>query len=277
LGGELLSTQGDKLKAVADAIRAKEGSSAPIAANDFPARIAAIETGTQLPTLTNPGTAADMARGKQLIDQNGEIVTGTLRESTAGSGYTVIDTTPTLNSTNLQLDYTFEMDRIMRKDSILNMMCPISNFGNATAADVLFGKTFTSEAGVKVSGTGQFFKILASEITGSGSNQIRATYAGTGFPIAVMVYLSNGAPYEEGSTFMLSIVGTGSALCGNDYMITSEIEYLTASSSTPSNSSVVLGMTQTGILDIFVPYQRTSGTRCKFEQGRPYQVLLFYV
>lgn len=271
-----MSTQGDKLKAVADAIRAKEGSSAPIAANDFPARIAAIETGTQLPTLTNPGTAADMARGKQLIDQNGEIVTGTLRESTAGSGYTVIDTTPTLNSTNLQLDYTFEMDRIMRKDSILNMMCPISNFGNATAADVLFGKTFTSEAGVKVSGTGQFFKILASEITGSGSNQIRATYAGTGFPIAVMVYLSNGAPYEEGSTFMLSIVGTGSALCGNDYMITSEIEYLTASSSTPSNSSVVLGMTQTGILDIFVPYQRTSGTRCKFEQGRPYQVLLFY-
>ena len=256
-----MSTQGDKLKAIADAIRAKEGSSDPIAANDFPARIAAIETGTQLPTLTNPGTAADMAQGKQLIDQNGEIVTGTLRESTAGSGYTVIDTTPTLNSTNLQLDYTFEMDRIMRKDSILNMMCPISNFGNATAADVLFGKTFTSEAGVKVSGTGQFFKILASEITGSGSNQIRVTYAGTGFPIA----------------FMLSIFGTGSALCGNDYMITSEIEYLTTSSPTPSNSSVVLGMTQTGMLDIFVPYQRTSGTRCKFEQGRPYQVLLFYV
>lgn len=272
-----MSAQGDKLKAIADAIRAKEGSSDPIAANDFPARIAAIETGTQLPTLTNPGTAADMAQGKQLIDQNGEIVTGTLRESTAGSGYTVIDTTPTLNSTNLQLDYTFEMDRIMRKDSILNMMCPISNFGNATAADVLFGKTFTSEAGVKVSGTGQFFKILASEITGSGSNQIRATYAGTGFPIAVMVYLSNGAPYEEGSTFMLSIVGTGSALCGNDYMITSEIEYLTASSSTPSNSSVVLGMTQTGILDILslIRGQAARGanlnkadlTRCSFSMS----------
>lgn len=75
-----MSTQGDKLKAIADAIRAKEGSSDPIAANDFPARIAAIETGTQLPTLTNPGTAADMAQGKQLIDQNGEIVTGTISE-----------------------------------------------------------------------------------------------------------------------------------------------------------------------------------------------------
>ena len=55
-----MSTQGDKLKAIADAIRAKEGSSDPIVANDFPARIAAIETGTQLPTLTNPGTAKDL-------------------------------------------------------------------------------------------------------------------------------------------------------------------------------------------------------------------------
>lgn len=171
-----MSAQGDKLKAIADAIRAKEGSSAPIAANDFPARIAAIETGTQLPTLTNPGTAADMAQGKQLIDQNGEIVTGTLRESTAGSGYTVIDTTPTLNSTNLQLDYTFEMDRIMRKDSILNMMCPISNFGNATAADVAAGKTFTSEAGVKVTGTASI-----------SSNYGVTVYNNTGF-IVITLY-----------------------------------------------------------------------------------------
>lgn len=171
-----MSAQGDKLKAIADAIRAKEGSSDPIAANDFPARIAAIETGTQLPTLTNPGTAADMAQGKQLIDQNGEIVTGTLRESTAGSGYTVIDTTPTLNSTNLQLDYTFEMDRIMRKDSILNMMCPISNFGNATAADVAAGKTFTSEAGVKVTGTASI-----------SSNYGVTVYNNTGF-IVITLY-----------------------------------------------------------------------------------------
>lgn len=275
-----MSTQGDKLKAIADAIRAKEGSSDPIAANDFPARIAAIETGTQLPTLTNPGTAADMAQGKQLIDQNGEIVTGTLVETSnfvlSGSGYT-----PILKDGNIECVANYSNSNypghVARFPIQYGFRIPASDFGNATAADVLFGKTFTSEAGVKVSGTGQFFKILASEITGSGSNQIRATYAGTGFPIAVMVYLSNGAPYEEGSTFMLSIVGTGSALCGNDYMITSEIEYLTASSPTPSNSSVVLGMTQTGILDIFVPYQRTSGTRCKFEQGRPYQVLLFYV
>ena len=33
--------------------------------------------GTQLPTLSNAGTASDLASGKQLIDQNGNIVTGT--------------------------------------------------------------------------------------------------------------------------------------------------------------------------------------------------------
>lgn len=33
--------------------------------------------GVKLPTLSNPGTASDLAKGKQLIDQNGNVVTGT--------------------------------------------------------------------------------------------------------------------------------------------------------------------------------------------------------
>lgn len=34
--------------------------------------------GSVLPTLTNPGTASDMLAGKQLIDANGNLVTGTI-------------------------------------------------------------------------------------------------------------------------------------------------------------------------------------------------------
>ena len=34
--------------------------------------------GVQLPTLTNPGTAGDLAEGKQLIDASGNVVTGTM-------------------------------------------------------------------------------------------------------------------------------------------------------------------------------------------------------
>ena len=38
---------------------------------------AAIDSIKVLPTLTNEGTAADLAKGKQLISGSGEIVTGT--------------------------------------------------------------------------------------------------------------------------------------------------------------------------------------------------------
>ena len=34
--------------------------------------------GKPLPALTNPGTAADLLSGKQLIDANGNVLTGTL-------------------------------------------------------------------------------------------------------------------------------------------------------------------------------------------------------
>lgn len=47
---------------------------------DYPDMVRAIQTGVTLPTLTNPGGAADLRKGKQLIDQAGQIVDGTLEE-----------------------------------------------------------------------------------------------------------------------------------------------------------------------------------------------------
>lgn len=44
-----MSIQGIKLKAIADAIREKDGTTEPIVANDFPERIRAIQTGGILP------------------------------------------------------------------------------------------------------------------------------------------------------------------------------------------------------------------------------------
>lgn len=44
-----MSTQEEKLKAIADAIREKDGTAEPIPANDFPERIRAIEVGGKLP------------------------------------------------------------------------------------------------------------------------------------------------------------------------------------------------------------------------------------
>lgn len=150
-----MSTQSEKLTAIANAIRAKEGSSDPIVANDFPARIAAIETGIQLPTLTNPGAAADLANGKQLIDQNGEIVEGavyTVGSGERGSGNGSVSFV-SIDANTYEARGTSALNMIFRSGSIKCINFPKSDFGNATAADVAAGKTFTSEAGVQIFGT----------------------------------------------------------------------------------------------------------------------------
>lgn len=50
--------------------------------SSWPAKVEAIETGVQLPTLTNPGAAGDLRSGKQLIGQDGSTVNGSLSEVT---------------------------------------------------------------------------------------------------------------------------------------------------------------------------------------------------
>lgn len=46
-------------------------------------------SGKKLPRLNNPGTAADLAKGKELIGADGQIVTGTLETPTAYSAGTL--------------------------------------------------------------------------------------------------------------------------------------------------------------------------------------------
>lgn len=164
-----MSTQSEKLTAIANAIRAKEGSSDPIPANDFPARIAAIETGVQLPTLTNPGAAADLSEGKQLIDQNGEIVTGLVQTIEQGHSSPMGGTSVVFqngNTISIRGTVTPTYGKLYKNGSRFEANLAASNFGNATAADVAAGKTFTSEAGVKVTGTGLLSQTLTAQITG---------------------------------------------------------------------------------------------------------------
>lgn len=73
-----MSTQETNLKAIADAIRTKEGSTDTIPANTFAQRILGIQTGVELPELTTPGAAADLLAGKELIDADGNKLTGTM-------------------------------------------------------------------------------------------------------------------------------------------------------------------------------------------------------
>jgi hypothetical protein len=118
--------------------------------------------GAELPTLTNPGTASDLAQGKQLIGADGSVVEGGVVEHTLESGdlYKSVNRSdwtsefdPEEGNYCLYRKTEFENDAIVRSGSYVNEYVWGSELGNATAADVVAGKTFTSAAGLLVEGT----------------------------------------------------------------------------------------------------------------------------
>lgn len=154
------------LTLVADAIRKRAGTSGKMA---FPEGMA--ETvrsipaeGMLLPQLTNPGGASDLAYDKQLIDASGNVVTGELGEATEGvkvmAPFNEMIGTPGDTVFNITAKYLPNhigdntAGVILRPGALLTPRnIPANLFGDAAAADVAKGKTFTSEAGLLVEGT----------------------------------------------------------------------------------------------------------------------------
>lgn len=108
-------------------------------------------------------TARDIVKGKTAYI-NGELVTGTVQETTAvTSCFEVPNVTDKwFNSNDNDKIYLFMNGISYASDTLYRFSdtsksfywsTPKTNFGNATAADVAKGKTFTSSAGLKVTGT----------------------------------------------------------------------------------------------------------------------------
>ena len=87
--------QDTSLTQVANAIRDKADITGNILfPNGFIEAIQNIQTGVKLPTLQNPGTADDLAKNKQLIDANGNKVTGKILVASDNySGFEYVDVT----------------------------------------------------------------------------------------------------------------------------------------------------------------------------------------
>ena len=73
-----MASVNEKMTAIADGFRESRGLTGKINLDKM-AELAAVPLGAMLPTLTNPGGADDLVEGKELIDQDGNVVTGTIR------------------------------------------------------------------------------------------------------------------------------------------------------------------------------------------------------
>lgn len=204
------------LTTVGNAIRAKTGGSGLLT---FPegmaAAIAGIEAGADLPTLTNPAGAGDIAAGKQAIRQDGGVVTGsvptpnsvTLEDGTVEAGVSIGGGGVFLATG------TMATDNLLRAGKTVQVSVAASEFGNAEAADVAAGKTFTSAAGLEAVGTstavetgdataaageilsGKTAYVNGQKVTGSMPNQgakNQALNCGSSYPIPAGYHNGSG-------------------------------------------------------------------------------------
>lgn len=112
-----------------------------------------------LASLTNPATDANIQTGYEAYDSQGNLLSGTYSGPPAlPNPSTYEGISPTVSGSDLRLSYTFDSSATVQNGTVINLDSPLSNFGNATAADVASGKTFTSSSGVDEIGIGNMIE-----------------------------------------------------------------------------------------------------------------------
>lgn len=108
--------------------------------------------GVELPTLSNPGSASDLAQGKQLIGADGNVVEGNLNETDrvyfADDPFAV-----TYSNGFFNLESVPDPGRYIVDNPVVTGFIKGETFGNAKPEDVRAGVYFTSKNGLSIPGT----------------------------------------------------------------------------------------------------------------------------
>lgn len=178
-------------------------------------------SGADLPTLTNPAGAGDMASGKQGIGQDGMVVTGSLETKSALAVLADAVSAGTIQGQPaVTVSGPLDNDCILRNGASIDVSAQASAFGNAEAADVAAGKTFTSSAGLEATGTmpiiegkiitlncGQAHTIPAGRHSGSGKVEAASLASQTAGTAAAKDIASGKTAWVNG----VKVTGSASA------------------------------------------------------------------
>ena len=161
---DMVIMPGADYQAACDAIREKTEGVGYIRSGDMAELIRSIEIGVQLPVLTNPASAEDIASGKEAIDGEGKLMTGTAASggvpvksgrvdlSAAATTFTIPDVGAEYNKIAL---YSLYWDQPFTYDDVFNGNDAIITLSNALSKDgavALLG----SKLGVNPNANGQF-------------------------------------------------------------------------------------------------------------------------